>query len=85
MTKREAFTRDDEKRRQLTAALPVVLEALEVIKDELESISEERHGIREVFRVHRSDVNQVPIDDPIVGLDLNTPQQYEDARTRYGA
>jgi len=38
MTKREAFTRDDENRRQLAAVMPVVLAALEVVKDELEKI-----------------------------------------------
>ena len=37
MTRREAFTRDDVKRTQLEAALPVVLEALGVLKDELEA------------------------------------------------
>ena len=55
-----------------------------MLRDELESVSEGRQGIREVFQAHRSDVNQVPIDDPVVGLDLNTPQEYEAARARYG-
>ena len=42
--------------------------------------SEETEGIREVFQAHRHEVNEVPIDDPVVRLDLNTPEDYERAR-----
>ena len=55
------------------------------LKGELERISEEREGIREVFRVHRHEVNEVEIDDPMIRLDLNTRAQYEQALERYGA
>ena len=55
------------------------------LKGELERISEEREGIREVFRAHRHEVNEVEIDDPMIRLDLNTRAQYEQALKRYGA
>ena len=55
------------------------------LKGELERISEEREGIREVFRAHRHEVNEVEIDDPMIRLDLNTRAQYEQALERYGA
>ena len=55
------------------------------LRNELEAISEERQGIRDVFRAHRSEVNEVAIDNPIVHLDLNTPETYEAARKRYCA
>lgn len=54
------------------------------LKLELESISEETEGIREVFRRHSDKVTEVVIDDPMVRLDLNTPEDYEKARERYG-
>ena len=54
------------------------------LKSELESITEENQGIREVFRRHGDQVTEVPIDDPLVRLDLNTPEDYEEARALYG-
>ena len=55
------------------------------LRDELEAMTEEGQGIRAVFSAHRGDVNEVPIDDRIVRLDLNSPDGYEAARVRYGA
>ena len=55
------------------------------LKGELERITEERQGIREVFQAHRREVTEAEIDDPIVRLDLNTPEAYEEAKMRYGA
>jgi molybdenum cofactor cytidylyltransferase len=55
------------------------------LRGELEAISEEGEGVREVFRAHRAAVNEVSVDDPIVCLDLNSPEEYEDAKERYGA
>lgn len=55
------------------------------LKGELEAISEERRGIREVFQSHRDEVNEVAIDDPLVRLDLNTPEAYEEAKVRFAA
>lgn len=52
---------------------------------ELESITDEGQGVREVFDVHRGEVNEIAFDDPIVRLDLNTPEEYEAARAKYGA
>ena len=54
------------------------------LKLELEAISEQTEGIRGIFRAHRTEVNEVVMGDAIVCLDLNTPEQYEKAKTRYG-
>ena len=37
-----------------------------------------------MFRAHRKQVNALEIDDPMVRLDLNTPEAYEQARAMYG-
>ena len=55
------------------------------LRGELESITDEGQGVREVFDVHRGEVNEVAFDDPIVRLDLNTPEEYEAAKAKYGA
>jgi molybdenum cofactor cytidylyltransferase len=62
---------------------PVVFSA--VLRPELERITEEGQGVRQVFRAHRSEVNEVEMDDAIILLDLNDPEAYEEARARYGA
>ena len=51
---------------------------------ELMLISEENQGLREVFERHRSEINEVRFEDPIVRLDLNTPEAYESAYEKYG-
>ena len=62
---------------------PLVFSA--TLRGELESITDEGQGVREVFDVHRGEVNEVAFDDPIVRLDLNTPEEYEAAKAKYGA
>ena len=62
---------------------PLVFSA--TLRGELESITDEGQGVREVFDVHRGEVNEVMFDDPIVRLDLNTPEEYEAARAKYEA
>ena len=54
------------------------------LRSELEAITEDHQGIRALFKTHPNDITEVPIDDPIVCLDLNTPEEYEIARSRYG-
>jgi molybdenum cofactor cytidylyltransferase len=54
------------------------------LKVELASITEEAQGIREVFSRHGDQVTEIQIDDPLVRLDLNTPEAYEEARALYG-
>ncbi len=61
---------------------PLIFSA--ALKPELERTTEDRQGIREVFQSHRHEVNEVCIDDPIIRLDLNTPQSYEEAMRRFG-
>ena len=55
------------------------------LKDEIGGISEEKQGIREVFEAHRSKITEVEVDDPVIRLDLNTPEDYREAKERYGA
>lgn len=55
------------------------------LRGELEAISEEREGIREVFAAHRHEVTELAMDDPMIRLDLNTLEAYEEAKARYGA
>ena len=50
------------------------------LKSELEAISEENMGIREVMSRHESEIHWVDFDTPIVRLDINTPQAYEEAK-----
>ena len=54
------------------------------LRDELAAITEEKQGIREVFQAHRDSVQEYALDDPMIRLDLNTPEAYEDAVRRYG-
>ena len=54
------------------------------LKEELACISEEKQGIREVFEAHSSEVYMLEIDDPIIRLDLNTPEAYEKALQKFG-
>ena len=53
------------------------------LREELANTTEENQGIREVFRRHDGKVNEVEIDDPMIRLDLNTPDDYARARTLY--
>lgn len=54
------------------------------LRDELARISERKQGIREVFQRHRDSVYEHPIDDPMIRLDLNTPDAYAKALREYG-
>ena len=53
------------------------------LREELANTTEENQGIRQVFRRHDGEVNEVEIDDPMIRLDLNTPDDYENARSLY--
>ena len=55
------------------------------LRNELESITSEGQGVREVFDVHRGEVNEVLVNDPVFRVDLNTPSEYRMAHSRYGA
>ena len=56
---------------------PIVLSA--ALLPELLSIDEETQGIKAVVRRRPELVNRVPIDNPELLLDLNTPEQYRAA------
>jgi molybdenum cofactor cytidylyltransferase len=50
------------------------------LRSELENISEENEGLRQVFQNHLDEITKIPIDDPMIRLDLNTPEAYESAK-----
>jgi molybdenum cofactor cytidylyltransferase len=44
---------------------------------ELRAVREETLGLRAVRGAHASELLELPVDDPLVLLDLNTPAEYE--------
>lgn len=56
---------------------PIVLSA--ALLPELRQISEESQGIKAVVRRHPEAVHRIPLDNPEILLDLNTPEQYRAA------
>ncbi|GBD11048.1 Molybdenum cofactor cytidylyltransferase [bacterium HR23] len=52
---------------------------------ELLEIREESKGLHAVVEGHRSETVEIPVDNPIVLVDLNTPEDYQEARRRFGA
>lgn len=52
---------------------------------ELVAVTEEGQGVRAVVEGHRADVLEVPVDDPVALLDINTEEQYREALARFGA
>ncbi|TLS38931.1 nucleotidyltransferase family protein [Pseudalkalibacillus caeni] len=55
-----------------------VLFSSAVMKDLL-SIREETQGLRRILQKHRKRVLEVPVNCPLIGLNLNTPEDYESA------
>lgn len=49
---------------------------------DLLSVRDETQGLREVIERRESEILEVAFDDPIVLLDLNTPEDYERARAQ---
>ena len=62
---------------------PVVLSAS--LLGELREIDEETQGIKAVVRRRPESVNRIPLDNPEILLDLNTPEQYRAAVEAAGA
>jgi molybdenum cofactor cytidylyltransferase len=54
------------------------------LRDELETITEESQGVREVFRAHADEVNEVAMDNPMIRLDINDQEAYEEALRLFG-
>ena len=55
------------------------------LRRELGAITEETQGVRSVFEAYADDVTRLVLDDPLVRLDVNTPEAYEEAKQQYGA
>ena len=56
---------------------PIALSA--TLLPELRAIDEESQGIKAVVRRRPESVNRIPLDNPEILLDLNTPEQYRAA------
>lgn len=56
-----------------------------ILLPELLEVREESKGLRAVVERHRAETVEISVDSPIVLADLNTPQDYYEARRRYGA
>ena len=52
---------------------------------ELRTVSEQGEGLRAVVRGHAGRRYRAPIDDPIIHLEFNTPEEYAAARAAIGA
>jgi len=50
---------------------------------ELRQVTEESQGLRALARAHARHVKEVPLDDPTVLLDINTPEEYQWAHTDF--
>ena len=60
---------------------PVILDA--ALLSELCEVTEETQGLRGVIARHEAEVREVAFDSAVVLLDLNTPEDYEEARKTY--
>ena len=47
---------------------------------ELLAIEEATHGLRAVMECHREETHRVPFDTPLVRLDVNSPEEYQEAQ-----
>lgn len=50
---------------------------------QLSNISEEREGVREVMKRYENTMNRAYFDNEVIRLDLNTPNDYEAALSKY--
>jgi CTP:molybdopterin cytidylyltransferase MocA len=50
---------------------------------ELREVREATEGMRGVMRAHETAINEVPLDTPVVVLDMNVPEEYEEAKATY--
>jgi molybdenum cofactor cytidylyltransferase len=62
---------------------PIVLG--EAALAEARNVTDEKMGLRAVVDRHRHELLEVPFDDPVVLLDLNTPEEYERALAAWNA
>lgn len=50
---------------------------------ELRLVSDERQGLREVLQRHAQEIRELPWEDDIIFLDINTPEEYQQALQCY--
>lgn len=66
---------------QGTRGHPVVFDASLI--PELREVREAAEGMRAVVQAHAGEVLEVAFDSPVVLLDMNRPEEYEEARAAY--
>ena len=62
---------------------PVIFSS--ALRNELSAISEKDQGLRRIVESYRGMINRVYIENPIVRLDLNTPEEYANSKRTYGS
>jgi CTP:molybdopterin cytidylyltransferase MocA len=50
---------------------------------ELREVREATEGMRAVLRAHEGEIREEPFESPVVVLDMNVPEEYEEAKTAY--
>lgn len=50
---------------------------------ELREVREATEGMRAVMQAHEDEIREVAFDTPVVVLDMNVPEEYEEAKTSY--
>ena len=53
------------------------------LKEQLATINEDTQGMRDIFRLYREKVTNIELQEPMVCLDINTPEQYRRAKQMY--
>lgn len=61
---------------------PVILAGS--LREELMAVTEETGGLRAVVRAHANELDEVTEPDDLLGLDINTPDDYQAALRRFG-
>ena len=62
---------------------PIIFSSL--LREELMLISETSSGIRLITEKYKEKINKVEMQEPLVGLDLNTSHEYSEAFARWGS
>ena len=61
---------------------PIVLAGS--LREELMAATEESDGLLAIVRAHASELDELAVDDDLLGLDINTPDDYQAALRRFG-
>ncbi|HWO93984.1 MAG TPA: nucleotidyltransferase family protein [Dehalococcoidia bacterium] len=62
---------------------PIILSG--ALLDELRTVRDEERGLRAVVERHSSEVREIDLGDRLITIDINTPEEYEEARRIFEA